>query len=151
MTTQLLLIDGTSSLPPTYQSSLNEAGYRIRICRSGAEGLIAFQELRPQVVLLDLVLPDRDGLEVLKEILTISPDTRVIVITATGSIDRAVDAMRAGAHEFLLKPFNEQRFLAAIRNASRSESNAPIQSLAAIPPPEDDGFHRVIGCDGKGL
>ncbi|MBI1492537.1 sigma-54-dependent transcriptional regulator [Halocynthiibacter styelae] len=140
MTTQLLLIDGTSSLPPTYQSSLNEAGYRIRICRSGAEGLIAFQELRPQVVLLDLVLPDRDDLEVLQEILTISPDTRVIVITATGSIDRAVDAMRAGAHEFLLKPFNEQRFLAAIRNASRSESNTPIQSLAAIPPLKTMGF-----------
>jgi len=133
MTVQLLLIEDTSSLQVAYHHALNESGYQLRICRSGAEGLIALQELRPSVVLLDLMLPDRDGLEVMREILTIAPDTRVIVITATGSINRAVEAMRAGAHEFLLKPFSEQRFLAAIRSASLPAETSATTTTPAAP------------------
>lgn len=140
MTKQLLLIEETTSLQTAYQSALNEAGYRLRICRSGAEGLIAFQEMRPSVVLLDLMLPDRDGLEVMREVLAIAPETRVIVITATGAINRAVEAMRAGAHEFLLKPFNEQCFLAAIRNASRQDAEIQIPDTEETVPLNTMGF-----------
>ncbi len=64
-----------------------------------------------QVVLLDLGLPDRDGLDLMRDMLTLRPQTRIIVITANGSINKAVEAMRAGAHEFLVKPFDEGRFL----------------------------------------
>lgn len=140
MTKQLLLIEETTSLQTAYQTALNDAGYRLRICRSGAEGLIAFQDMRPSVVLLDLMLPDRDGLEVMQEILAIAPETRVIVITATGAINRAVEAMRAGAHEFLLKPFNEQRFLAAIRNASRQDAETQIPDAEETEPLNTMGF-----------
>ena len=66
---------------------------------------------RPHVVLLDLQLPDGDGLELLQSVRRDAPDTRVIVITANGSINRAVQAMRAGAFDFLVKPFDDARLL----------------------------------------
>lgn len=121
----LLLIEDTPSLQLVYESVLKTAGYSVRSAGDAASGLAAFRAMRPSVVLLDLMLPDRDGLDLLQEMLTIRPDTHVIVITANGSINKAVAAMRTGAHEFLVKPFDEQRFLNAIDNAlSAAETGA---------------------------
>jgi two-component system, repressor protein LuxO len=116
----LLLVEDTPSLQLVYESVLKTAGYVVRSAGDGASGLAAFRAMRPAVVLLDLMLPDRDGLDLLQEMLTIRPDTHVIVITANGSINKAVAAMRAGAHDFLVKPFDELRFLNAIDNALAS-------------------------------
>jgi len=116
----LLLVEDTPSLQLVYESVLKTAGYAVRSAGDGASGLAAFRTMRPAVVLLDLMLPDRDGLDLLQEMLSIRPDTHVIVITANGSINKAVAAMRAGAHDFLVKPFDEQRFLNAIDNALAS-------------------------------
>mgnify|MGYP003885406087 CR=1 FL=1 len=71
------------------------------------------------------MLPDRAGLEVMREILASAPQTCVIVITANGSINKAVEMMRAGAHEFLVKPFDDQRLLAAIENARKALHHRP--------------------------
>jgi DNA-binding NtrC family response regulator len=68
-------------------------------------------------VLLDLVLPDRDGLAVLRHIHGADPAAKVVVITANGSINRAVEAMREGAFDFLVKPFDERRLIGAVENA----------------------------------
>lgn len=113
----LLLVEDTQSLQLVYESVLRSAGHNVACAADAATGLAAFKKLRPPVVLLDLMLPDRDGLDLMRDFLAINPDTHVIVITANGSINKAVAAMRAGAHEFLVKPFDEQRFLAAIDNA----------------------------------
>ncbi|MFN6951294.1 MAG: sigma-54-dependent transcriptional regulator [Albidovulum sp.] len=113
----LLLVEDTPSLQLLYRSVLRSAGHDVRCADDAAAGLAAFKEIEPPVVLLDLMLPDRDGLDLMADMLAIRPETRVIVITANGSINKAVAAMRAGAHEFLVKPFDEQRFLAAIENA----------------------------------
>jgi DNA-binding NtrC family response regulator len=127
----LLLIEDTPSLQLVYQSVLRSAGHTVRCADDAASGLAAFRTLAPPVVLLDLMLPDRDGLDLMGELLTLRPETRVIVITANGSINKAVAAMRAGAHEFLVKPFDEQRFLAAIDNALADTRRGG----AAAPPP----------------
>ena len=116
-TQPLLLIEDTPSLQMVYETVLKNAGYTVVTEGDAAGGLNRFLELRPHVVLLDLMLPDRDGLDLMKDCLAAHPEARIIVITANGSINRAVEAMRAGAHEFLLKPFNEQHFLNAIENA----------------------------------
>ncbi|SPH17127.1 Luminescence regulatory protein LuxO [Defluviimonas aquaemixtae] len=113
----LLLVEDTPSLQLVYESVLASAGHDVHSADDAESGLAAFKALRPPVVLLDLVLPDRDGLDLMQDFLAIKPDTQVIVITANGSINKAVAAMRAGAHEFLVKPFDEQRFLSAIDNA----------------------------------
>ncbi|WP_230426414.1 response regulator [Paragemmobacter aquarius] len=117
MTGPLLLIEDTPSLQMVYRSVLTSAGHSVHVAANAADGLAGFVEHRPAVVLLDLMLPDRDGLDLMQEMLALRPEVNVIVITANGSINKAVEAMRAGAHDFLVKPFDETRFLGAVDNA----------------------------------
>lgn len=113
----LLLIEDTPSLQMVYSSVLGAAGHKVLVASNAAEGLVEFRDKGSKVVLLDLILPDRDGLSLMRDILDMRPQTRVIVITSNGSINKAVEAMRAGAHEFLVKPFDENRLLGAVENA----------------------------------
>jgi two-component system, repressor protein LuxO len=113
----VLLVEDTLSLQMVYRSILATAGHRVAVAGSAEDGLQQFRTHRPMVVLLDLILPDRDGLDLMREIQALQPETRVIAITANGSVNRAVEAMRAGAHDFLVKPFDEGRFLSAVQNA----------------------------------
>ena len=142
----LLLIEDTPSLQMVYCSVLTNAGHAVRSAGTAAEGLAAFKDSGANVVLLDLMLPDRDGLDLMQEMLTLRPEVMIIVITANGSINRAVEAMRLGAHEFLVKPFDETRFLSAVDNAlagrpaprrspAPAPGTAPRRSVAAIPAP----------------
>lgn len=133
----LLLIEDTPSLQMIYRSVLTGAGHEVHIAATAAEGLEAFSRLSPQVVLLDLVLPDRDGLEVMRDMLALRPETNVIVITANASINKAVEAMRSGAHEFLVKPFDEARFLGAVGNAvaGRTALRRPAEVVPQAVPP----------------
>lgn len=134
---QLLLVEDTPSLQLVYETVLRSAGHNVTSASDAASGLATFRHMLPPVVLLDLMLPDRDGLDLMRDFLAIKPDAHVIVITANGSIDRAVAAMRAGAHEFLVKPFDEQRFLAAIDNAlaSAKKIRTPPLSVGDPQPP----------------
>ncbi len=132
----LLLIEDTPSLQLVYEAMLRASGHAVETAGTAAEGLAAFTRLRPRIVLLDLVLPDRDGLALMQDILRLAPETAVIVITANGSINRAVEAMRAGAQEFLVKPFDEPRLLAAVENARAAQGPEP----AAPAGPGPGGF-----------
>jgi two-component system, repressor protein LuxO len=120
----LLLIEDTVSLQLVYRAVLEAAGHAVDLAGTAAEGLEGFRRGQPDVVLLDLVLPDRDGLDLMRQMLTERPGTRIIVITSNGSINTAVEAMRAGAHDFLVKPFEEQRFVASVENALRARAGA---------------------------
>lgn len=113
----ILLIEDTLSLQIVYRTALINAGHRVVCATTAAEGFTQFCAEAPRIVLLDLTLPDRDGLDLMQDMLARAADTCVIVITANASINKAVEAMRAGAHEFLVKPFDEGRFLSCIDNA----------------------------------
>ena len=116
----ILLVEDTPSLQLLYRSALNGVGHQVIVASTAAEALGLLRDMPVQLVLLDLVLPDRDGLDLMQEVLQLRPDTAVVVMTAHGSINKAVEAMRAGAHDFLVKPFDETRLLAAIANAKTS-------------------------------
>jgi len=111
------LVEDTPSLQLVYQSVLKQAGHNVTVAGTAAEGLAAFRAETHDVMLLDLMLPDRDGLDLMRDCLDHAPDANVIVITANGSINKAVEAMRAGAYDFLVKPFDEQRLLNSVANA----------------------------------
>ncbi len=118
----VLLVEDTPSLARTYQGFLRDEPYDIRHVETGTEALDALEDYTPQVVLLDLKLPDRDGLDILKEISARRLPCAVIVVTAHGSLDTAVQAMRGGASDFLVKPFNMERLKVTLRNVlERSE------------------------------
>lgn len=120
----ILVIEDTVSLQLVYRALLAGAGHPVRTAGTATEGLRLCAEERPGLVLLDLMLPDRDGLALLGDLLTMHPGLPVIAVTANGSIQRAVEAMRAGAHDFLVKPVDETRFLAAVDAALREKSPA---------------------------
>jgi two-component system, repressor protein LuxO len=123
----VLLVEDTPSLQMLYRSVLLQAGYRVLSASTAGEALGFMQDNAVQVVLLDLVLPDRDGLDLMADLRSHNSALHVIVMTAHGSINKAVEAMRAGAQEFLVKPFDEARLLAAL------ESLAPALPPAAAP------------------
>ncbi len=142
----ILLIEDTLSLQMVYRSTLINAGHKVIAAATAAEGFTLFCEHNPTIVLLDLTLPDRDGLDLMQDMLARQTETCVIVITANGTINKAVEAMRAGAHEFLVKPFDEQRFLSCIDNALRlgalksdGASKPALRSAMRQPPALPEG------------
>ncbi len=132
----ILLIEDTPSLQLLYRSILTNAGHRVRTASTAAEGMRQLHEATPAAVLLDLMLPDRDGLDLLNDVLRHHPGMPVVAVTANGSIARAVEAMRAGAHDFLVKPVEETRFLSAVSNALGQRSQRPARSLPTRRPNE---------------
>ncbi len=142
----LLLIEDTLSLQMVYRSVLVTAGHGVEVAGNAAEGLAAFVARKPALVLLDLMLPDRDGLDLMREMLAMRPDLGVIVITANGSINKAVEAMRAGAHDFLVKPFDEARLLGAVDNAL--SGRVPPRRAARLPAPPPAATDAFIGSSG---
>lgn len=145
----ILVVEDTLSLQMVYRSILTAAGHRVSVAGSGADALAQFRSLRPQVVLLDLVLPDRDGLPLMQEMLALQPDTAVITITANGSVNRAVEAMRSGAHDFLVKPVDETRLADAVRNALAENRPRPPVLLTRSPDPVTEPLVEASGFIGS--
>ncbi len=144
MTLPILLIEDTPSLAMVYETVLRKAGHEIVSVATIAESRSQFAKTRSKIVLLDLLLPDGDGTELMAEFIELEPDVKIIVITANGSINRAVEAMRLGSFDFLVKPFDEIRLLSAVDNAIKA-----LQS-DSVPPqvPVDgtaEGFEGFIG------
>ena len=131
MNDRLLLVEDTPSLAMLYQSVLARAGYGVACASTLAEARAQCERARPRLVLLDLQLPDGDGLDLLDTLRRDSPDTRVIVITANGSINRAVQAMRAGAFDFLVKPFDEAPAAQRRRRTPSPPRRTPDEEAAA--------------------
>jgi DNA-binding NtrC family response regulator len=142
MTRPLLLVEDTQSLSMVYQTVLRRAGYAVDCAFTLNEAVGLYDQRQHQIVLLDLTLPDGDGLDLMARILAREPESKILVITANGSITRAVEAMRAGAFDFLVKPFDEHRLLGAIRNAL--DTMGQDSGKPALPA-GDDGYAGFIG------
>jgi two-component system, repressor protein LuxO len=140
----VLVVEDTALLSLLYENVLGRAGHPVAIAATLAEARAHLARDRFPLVLLDLQLPDGDGMALLEEVRARNPETRVIVITANGSINRAVEAMRAGAFDFLVKPFDEARLMGAVRNAvtlpMRSGETAPPGAEPVADPPTELGF-----------
>ena len=162
----VLVVEDTPSLQTIYRSVLTAAGYQVAIAGTAAEGLAAFRTHAPKIVLLDLILPDRDGMTLMREILIENPFACIIVMTANSSVGRAVEAMRAGAFDFLVKPFEEDRFLSAVKAASdemqtTGPRDAPPRRRAESAPVDRSVFigsskamatvHRTIGSVARSM
>ena len=129
-TSDVLIIEDTLSMAIMYQQHLKKAGYSSEICQSGTSALMELRKGNVTTVLLDLQLPDMNGLDIIKEMDGTSHNITFIVITANGSVNTAVDAMRAGAYDFLIKPFPKEKLLATVKNAlERTEFSSPQGSL----------------------
>jgi two-component system, repressor protein LuxO len=131
---RVLIVEGTSSLQMIYHAVLTKAGLTVDVAGTAAEAMTMFRAEQIGVVVLDLVLPDRDGMALMQDMLDLRRDTTIIVISANGAIDRAVTAVRDGAHDFLVKPVDETRLIAAVENAARQNPSRPHDPARPVPP-----------------
>lgn len=114
---RLLIVEDTPSLARTYQAHLRHEFSHIAIADTGAKAIDAVDATKPDCILLDLKLPDADGLDLLDRWTNDALNTPIIVITANGSMSVAVDAMRRGAVDFVVKPTTKDRLRVTAQNA----------------------------------
>ncbi|MFA5110004.1 MAG: sigma-54 dependent transcriptional regulator [Desulfobaccales bacterium] len=102
---QILVIDDDKAIRDACFQILSRQGFRVELASSARQGLALLERMSFDAILLDLVMPDMDGLETLKKIKAQDPDAEVIIITGYGTIQSAVESIKAGAFHFLSKPF----------------------------------------------
>ncbi len=113
----ILVIDDEAGIRESLEVLLTLEGYSVRMAVDGEEGLRTLELENFDLVLLDLALPGQSGLELLPQIKERQPELPVIMITAYGTVDNVVEAIRAGAENFVQKPWDNEKLLADIRSA----------------------------------
>jgi DNA-binding NtrC family response regulator len=112
----ILVIDDEEVMRDVMSRLLADGGYRVSLAATPDEGLERLSHDVYDLILLDLMLPGKSGLETLKEILDIDPNAVIIMITAYGTVESAVQATKAGAFDFITKPFKNEELLLAVKN-----------------------------------
>jgi DNA-binding NtrC family response regulator len=113
----VLVIDDEEIVREAFEALLGAEGYRVRTAESGQQGLDLLADGRFDAVLLDLMLPDRNGLEVLEDIRRIDDELPVVMVTAKSTIENAITATRRGAFHFIAKPFQNDEVLVTLHRA----------------------------------
>jgi UDP-3-O-acyl N-acetylglucosamine deacetylase len=113
----VLIVDDEEGILTTMSQVLGDEGYRTLTTASGAEALELYREHRPDVVFLDIWLPDKDGLEALQAILDSDPEAMVVMMSGHGTSSTAVKSIKMGAHDYLEKPLSYDQTVAAVRDA----------------------------------
>ncbi len=114
---RVLLVEDEEILRIALGNELRRHGYQVRVAADGEVGLSAIQEELFDIALLDVRLPHRDGVELLGVLKDRSPETVAIMMTAYGTVEEAVTAMKLGAHDYLVKPFPTEALLLTLRRA----------------------------------
>jgi two-component system response regulator AtoC len=113
-----LIIDDEELTLRTISRGLRQDGFEVFTALSGEDGLKLFQEEKPDLILLDIVLPGIDGVEVLRQIKETNPNAIVIMMSAYHLVERAVEAMKLGAFDYLIKPFHLDDMMTALHRAA---------------------------------
>lgn len=112
----VLVVDDEETLRIVMSNVLEDEGYEVTTATSAEEALEIFQANSFKLVISDIVMPGMSGIELLKEIKDISPETEVIIITSQASMETAIGAVSAGAYDYLMKPFEELELIAGVAN-----------------------------------
>jgi len=142
---KILIIDDEAGIRESLEVLLTLEGYAVDMAIDGEEGLLMLEKGSYDLVLLDLALPGQTGLELLPQIHERYPELPVVMITAYGTVDNVVEAVRAGAENFVQKPWDNEKLLADIRSAiARHKAEAEnIQLKRALK--QRYNFHNIIG------
>jgi len=117
MTKKILIIDDDASFRRILEYNLEEEGYEVLTASSGEGGLTLFHEQNPDLIITDMKMSGISGMDVLGAVKKQSPDTLVIIITAFGTVDKAVEAMKRGAYDYITKPLNRDELKLIVRKA----------------------------------
>lgn len=126
---RILLIEDNARLRDLMGQTLRDAGWLVDTFELGEDGYEALRQVPYDIVILDLGLPDIDGLDVLRRIRKQSMPVPVLVLTARGAVDERIDGLDAGADDYLAKPFNNGELIARIRALLRRSPQAVMPEL----------------------
>ena len=112
---KILLVDDAAFMRMRCAKLLGEKGYEVSEAANGAEAVQKYRENKPDGVLLDITMPDMDGIEALKKLIEIDPGARVAMVTAMGQQSMVIEALKSGAKDFVVKPFDAERVLNAVQ------------------------------------
>lgn len=140
---ELLVVEDDAVLGRVVQRELNEAGYQCEWARNGSKGLEHAQAQKFDAILLDLMLPDMSGMELLRQIRAAGILTPVIVLSAMSSVDERVSGLNAGADDYLVKPFSIAELTARLTAVCRRSHNKPSTSTKVGPLELDLTTRRV--------
>jgi len=142
---RILVVDDDESLRRVMQMQLEEAGYEVLAVSQGQDALALMEDTTPSLVITDLKMPGMSGLDLLRKLREAYPETTVIMITAFGTVSTAVEAMKAGAYDYITKPVNyEQLMLVVNRAMERGQLIAEVKTLRANLD-EKYGFESIVG------
>ena len=116
---KILIVDDSRTSRKMLRNILESNGHEIiDEAVNGQEGVQKFQALKPDVVTLDITMPVVDGVEALKMIKALDPESKVVMVTAAGQKNKLIECIKAGANEFLTKPFEQQEIVDVINKMS---------------------------------
>ena len=110
----ILVVDDAAFMRMRATKLLKENGYDVIEAENGQEAVTKYQELRPAGVLMDITMPVMDGMAALKAITSFDPNAHVVMVTAIGQQSVVIEALKAGAKDFVVKPFQPDRVLGAV-------------------------------------
>ena len=139
----LLVVEDSPAMAHMYREYLVNEPYEVSIASTWSEAQALLGKLTPDLMLLDVQLPDGDGLQLLRDLKARDANTQTVVMTAHGSINVAVDAMRDGAYDFLVKPFNQDRLLRTVHSAL--EAKALRSQVEEFKKTERPKYHNIVG------
>ena len=147
MNDKILIADDEPSNRKILEQELVHKGFAVVTARGGREALTKIESSPPELLILDYMMPDLSGLEVLKELRKRGNDTPVIMITAYGSVERAVEVMKAGAYDFITRPFDPEYIDLVIRKAL--ERQVLKREVEVLSGEIRDRYHLIIGESPK--
>src|SRR5262245_16906697 len=118
--TKVLVVDDEANLRKVLGALLRSEGYEVSLAADGEMGLNEFRKNGADIVVTDLVMPKFGGMELLKAINDLAPDVPVIIVTAHGTVDSAVEAIKRGAFDYITKPYDKDELRAVIAMAART-------------------------------
>ncbi|HYO54919.1 sigma-54 dependent transcriptional regulator [Archangium sp.] len=121
---KILVIDDEANLRKVLAAILRRDGFDVSVAADGEQGLAEFNKNGADIVVTDLVMPRAGGMEVLRSVNAANPDVPVIIITAHGTVDSAVEAIKAGAFDYITKPFDQAELSAVIAKAAKAHDVA---------------------------
>ena len=115
---RVLVVDDAAFMRKLLTDALTSGGHEVvGEAGNGVEAVARWQELRPEVTTLDITMPEKDGLQALSEIMAIDPSAKVIMCSALGQEGKVLEAVKLGAKDFVVKPFQPPRVLEAVDKA----------------------------------
>ena len=146
-TQSVLVVDDEPDMRIALTRALGRSGYSVETASNGFEGLEKFRNNNFNIVITDMKMPEMSGMEVLEGVKKISPQVPVIMITAFGTINKAVEAMKEGASDYILKPFSSETLEAAVKKLCTNRNDQQDGKLLGVGPVRVSETKKIITQD----